>query len=220
MGLADREYMRDRCRHRAAADTVWNDAKGRVEADRSWFAAKNRGHDHQKGRWRPAPKVRVHPRSYVLLLLSAAVPLVSLYYEGKRSGWVPDSREEVAFPQTGEVMVNRAVDPTTAIASFRVVAADANAVAQLYRLSGEHVISVFVRKNDDVTTRVPPGTYQLRIAEGQCWFGPEHFFGNSMTFETAAEAMRFTRRQGNGIDLHRRPDGSLKTRPNFRDPTF
>ena len=42
--------------------------------------------------------------------------------------------------------------------------------------------------------------------------GPAHFFGSNTSYETVAELMSFEPRTGHIIDLHRRPDGNLKTR--------
>jgi hypothetical protein len=231
MGLADREYMRER-----AGQRIWNDRKGRVELDGSpaggaWFEAKNRGHDYQKGRWKPpargssgsSPLFRGSQARLqgFLLLLCAVAPLIGFYHVAKRQGWLGEWSQaaEIPFPASGSVTVNRAVDPRTARARFSVRTADANTVAQLYTLGGQHVLSLYVRANDDVTTNVPPGRYRLKIAEGQRWYG-ERFFGTSMTYETAVEDVILTRRQGFGIDLHRTPAGTLRTRPNFSSPSF
>lgn len=212
MALEDRDYMRER--HR----TVWVDKKGRAE----WFDPKNRGFDYQKrfGRRRSGQAVRMHPMQLWLVLLVLAGPLIGLYYEAKRSGWLPDSGTEVPFPSSGSVTVNRLIDPRSATSRLTVVTSDANAVAQLYTLAGDHVISLYVEKNDEVTTRVPPGTYRLRIAEGQRWQGPAKFFGSNMTFEEVAETMTFVDGGGAGINLHRQPYGNLPTRPKITTPSF
>src|SRR3546814_3144844 len=59
---------------------------------------------------------------------------------------------------------------------------------------------------------VPLGTFRLRLIEGQKWHGPVRYFGSNTSYETAAELMIFAPRAGHIIDLHRRPDGNLKTR--------
>lgn len=100
-----------------------------------------------------------------------------------------------------------------------VTTSNAHAVVQLFDPdSGRHVISVYVRKNDRATVAVPPGIYRMKIAEGQRWHGPRDFFGPSTTYETVADLMIFQPLGGNGIDLNRRPNGNLPTRPNWRGP--
>ena len=207
MGIDDRDYMRERYRLRAKAGTPW-------------FAEKNRGYDYQRGRYRPRTFDGGKVMRLLPLALSALLILIPAVGDLFRGGWLPDSREEMPFPASGDVTVNRSVDPATATARFRVVTADANAVAQLYTMTDEHIFSVFVRKNDDVTTMVPPGRYRLKVAEGQRWYGPDHFFGKSMTFEEAVKDVELEHRGGSGIDLNRRLDGKMPTRPKWDDPEF
>lgn len=65
---------------------------------------------------------------------------------------------------------------------------------------------------------VSHGTYRMRVIEGDKWHGPVKFFGPSTTYESIVKLMTFTRRHFGGIDLHRRPDGTLKTRVKIGDP--
>ncbi|WP_242121233.1 hypothetical protein [Sphingomonas lacusdianchii] len=241
MGLSDRDYMRERYRQRqglGAGKTQWNDKKARREELREghekavplgsaswvgkggpWFEAKDRGHDYQKQRYRPHPIVRPHPAQKWILLLSAITILIPAYREAKRSGWIPDSGPALAFPSSGSVTVNSAIDPRTATSRMPVVTDTANAVVQLFdRETDEHIISAYVRRQDSVTIPVPPGTYRMRVIEGDKWHGPVRFFGPSTTYETVVRPMVFTRQKGSGIDLHRSPTGTLHTRINITDP--
>jgi len=100
-----------------------------------------------------------------------------------------------------------------------VTAADANALVQLYDAKGEcHVLTVYIGKNSRVRLPVPAGTYQIRLIEGQKWHGPERFFGSNTAYETIAELMAFTPQSAHILDLHRRPNGNLKTRMVLTNP--
>nr|WP_246848371.1 hypothetical protein [Sphingomonas beigongshangi] len=154
-----------------------------------------------------------------ILLLSVLSLLYPMYREVKRGGWLPDREAAVPFPPSGSVTVNTAIDPHDATSRMRVVTASANAVVQLVDPGTDrHIISVYVRRDDDVTVPVPPGTYRMRVIEGDRWHGPVKFFGPSTTYESVVKLMTFTRRHFAGIDLHRRPDGTLKTRIKIGDP--
>ena len=222
MGLADRDYMRERSRQRQGAgfdQTRWDDFKARAEHDATWFEPKNRGFDYQKQRWRPTPIIRHHPAQKWIFLLSAVSFLFPAYREIKRAGWLPDWQETIPFPSSGSVTVNRKINPRSATSKLRVVTAAANAVVQLYDpASGVHMISVYVRKDDDVEIPVPPGTYRVQVVEGDKWHGKVKYFGSSTTTDTVVSTMTFARHASNGIDLHRRPDGNLPTRPNLFNP--
>ena len=198
MGLAERDYMRERA----------------GSARHAWPSKYDRALRQQRRR---AGASSARPQGQILLwVLMAAATVIGTYTDAKREGWVSDWRREVPFPNTGDVTVNADINPRTATSNFAVETANANAVAQLFTLTDEHIITIYVRKNSEVTTPVPPGKYRLKIAEGQKWYGPKRMFGHSMTDEEAVETVEITRRRGYGIDLHRRPYGDLKTRPNWR----
>lgn len=232
MGLADRDYMRERHRQRVGG-TIWNGKESRVELDDGvplgsagwiadtdeWFSGKGRGSGYRKMRWRPGRRSRPGAAHKWIIALSALTILIPAYREAKRSGRFPDLRPAVAFPRSGSVTVNCNVDPRTATARLRVVTDQANAVVQLYdRATDAHVISVYVRRDDEATVAVPPGEYRMQIVEGDKWHGPADYFGSSTTADTVIAAMRFERQAIHGIDLHRRPDGNLHTRPNLATP--
>lgn len=240
MGLDDRDYMRDRYRQRQGAapgKTQWNDKKARQEAvplgsaswiggggngsssggGGAWFDSANRGFDYQKNRSTPRP--RAHWAGKWILLLSSLTILIPAYREAKRSGWIPDRKAELPFPASGTVTVNDSVDPKTATSRIEVTAAQANAVVQLFdRKTDAHVISVYVNRNEDVSVPVPPGTYRMRIVEGDKWHGLTAWFGASTTYETVVRPMVFTRRESHMIDLHRSPGGNLHTSINITNP--
>lgn len=248
MGIDDRDYMRERYRQRQGltsekgfwgfgkaarqaraakakqaksvplGSASWVDEKSRVEFTDPWFATKNRGFDYQRSKTRYRGR-SPHLLQKCVLLLSAVSILFPAYREMKRGGWLPDMAPAVPFPPSGSVAVNKLVEPGSATSRMRVTAGPANAVVQLFDPgTDDHIISVYVRKEEDVTVPVPPGTYRMRVIEGAKWHGPVRFFGPSTTYESVARLMTFTRTHFSGIDLHRRPDGELKTRIKLGDP--
>jgi hypothetical protein len=223
MGIDDRDYMRDRYRkRRGLGGTRWNDKKGRSEHDGPWFSEKNQGFGYQKNRWRRKSSGAQRWRSAVaslipiLCLLTYVIPM---WRDMKRSGWIPDTDVEISFPESGSVTVNHSIDPRSATSSLKVVTDMGNAVIQLYDPATDtHVISVYVRRGDEVTIPVPPGTYRMQVIEGDKWHGPEKYFGSTTTFETVSRKMTFSDGHGSGIDLHRSRAGNLHTRTNFSAP--
>ena len=247
MGIDDRDYMRERCRDRHGklnGTTYWNDRKARVEQPQDkhgkavplgsaswiggggngsegtgWFDTASRGFNNQRHGYRPKRRGHPHPAQKWLFLLCVMPILIPAYREAKRSGWIPDRAAELPFPASGTVTVNNNVDPKTAISEIEVTAADANAVVQLFdRKTDAHVISVYVNRNEDVSVPVPPGTYRMKIIEGDKWHGLTKWFGPSTTYETVVRPMIFTRRTSRMIDLHRTPTGNLHTSINNPGP--
>jgi len=208
MGIDDRDYMRERQRARSGS-TRWNDRAGRVEG--AWFDPAIRSFDYQRGRWRGSR--RSSPVRYIPFALSLLLILIPLYGEAQRAGWLPDREAAMPFPESGSVTVARWAMHEPVSSFLTVETADSNAVVQLIDpTTGRHAISIYVSKNDRIRVPVPQGTFRLRLIEGQKWHGPVRYFGSNTSYETAAELMIFAPRAGHIIDLHRRPDGNLKTR--------
>lgn len=187
-----------------------------------WFEAKNRGHDYQRGRYRRRPvKSRQWVRSLrlaipVLCLLTYAIPM---FGDAKRGGWLPDFRSSIPFPESGSVEVAKNLSMKRVTSHLTVQTSDANAVVQLFDPdTDDHVLSVYVAGNDRVEVPAPRGTYRMRIVEGRKWHGPKEFFGPNTQFETVIKLLTFPKYGGHGIDLRRRPDGNLHTRPMITNP--
>lgn len=190
MGLADRDYMRERRRAESKAARV------------------NGG-----GGYRPSPRIVPHPWQKWIFLISAASILIPMYGEAQRKGWLPDFTASLPFPETGSVTVARTIERSTIKSTLTVEAGEANAVVQLFDpATNRHIFSVYVAGNNWISVPVPTGTFRMRLIEGQKWHGTARYFGPNTSYETVAELMTFEPRSGHIIDLHRRPDGNLKTR--------
>ena len=64
--------------------------------------------------------------------------------------------------------------------------------------SGRSVLTVFVRSGQQVDIRVPFGTYVVKYASGQKWYGYQHLFGPNTAYTKADKTFAF-RREGNQI---------------------
>ena len=216
-------------------DTVWNDKKARREASRSkdvpvgsasWIGrdcefddydrvaaayskrTQGRTATHVVSRKRPSSV----PRALIPILCLVGVDLPILA-DMRRGGWLPDFEQELPFPESGSVSVASNLPIATVRSRLSVVTSDANAVVQLMDPgSNRHALSVFVAANSRVDIPAPVGIWRMRVIEGQKWHGTRDFFGPNTQFETVAQLMEFSPARGNGIDLHRRLDGNLKTR--------
>jgi hypothetical protein len=64
--------------------------------------------------------------------------------------------------------------------------------------TGRSVLTVFVRSGHQVDMRVPFGTYVVKYAWGQKWYGYQHLFGPNTAYTKADTTFAF-RREGNQI---------------------
>jgi hypothetical protein len=83
--------------------------------------------------------------------------------------------------------------------------------------TGRSALTVFVRSGHQVDMRVPFGTYIVKYASGQKWYGYTHLFGPNTAYTKADSTFAF-RREGNqikgfSITLYTVEGGNLSTLP-------
>ncbi len=83
--------------------------------------------------------------------------------------------------------------------------------------TGRSALTVFVRSGHQVDIRVPFGTYVVKYASGQKWYGYKHLFGPNTAYNKADSTFPF-RREGNqikgfSITLYAVEGGNLSTLP-------
>jgi hypothetical protein len=83
--------------------------------------------------------------------------------------------------------------------------------------TGRSALTVFVRSGHQVDMRVPFGTYIVKYASGQKWYGYTHLFGPNTAYTKADSTFAF-RREGNqikgfSITLYTIEGGNLRTLP-------
>lgn len=162
---------------------------------------------------------RTTPLYWIMAALSVLGVCIPMLGDLRRGGWLPDRDPGMPFPETGSVSVASDLPMRTVRSRLTVVTSASNAVVQLvHPETDRHALSVFVAANSEVTIPAPVGIWRMRVIEGQKWHGNARFFGPNTQYETVAELMEFGHSRGNGIDLHRRIDGNLKTRQMLMGP--
>jgi hypothetical protein len=124
---------------------------------------------------------------------------------------------EQALPANGHVRPQVKASQT---APFRILTTG-NETHYLLKLeesgTGRSALTVFVRSGHQVDMRVPLGTYIVKYASGQKWYGYQHLFGPNTAYTKADSTFAF-RREGNqlkgfSITLYAVPGGNLSTLP-------
>ena len=126
----------------------------------------------------------------------------------------PFNEPELPLPQSGEAInySNR-----TPHAPFEIQsAAGTNYLVKLSDLySGEPVMTIFVRGGSPVNVDVPEGTYWVKYAAGEKWYGYDYLFGPRTGYSKASETFTFgndgRRYTGYTITLYKVRDGNLHT---------
>lgn len=79
----------------------------------------------------------------------------------------------------------------------------------------KEVCTVFIRSGQTVSLDVPLGTYKLKYATGEKWYGTKFLFGPETTYSVADKQFDFEMRRdhvsGYTVELILQPNGNLKT---------
>lgn len=142
-------------------------------------------------------------RGPVLLLLALALVVLAWW-------WWSDRRHEYrTFPPSGSVTVTTALRPGAATARLAIRAGSAKAIVQLLApQSGAHVLSIFLRAGDRRIVPVPPGTWRVRVIEGQAWDGPRRLFGAQTHIRRLPGLLRLVPGERPSLTLGSRESGS------------
>lgn len=219
MGLDDRDYMRDRARQRAGhfrkpIDMEFNYTTGRWEEPKPKRASR-----------RPTSKARTRGFRFLTpwTMSIAAVALLLSYYYIKTARELAGHANRAfyeqpqPFPQSGEFKV-RGAQARQATAHFAITAGDRNAVVELVRPDGTTVFMTFVRMNEMAGVLVPQGTWTLRLAVGETWYGEKYMFGYSGAFADSRRPIIIGPGEGRILDLRHVFNGNLETDPDWRVP--
>jgi hypothetical protein len=119
-----------------------------------------------------------------------------------------------ALPETGAVQ--RYTDKSNEAPLQIKTSSGSNYLVRLEDISsGKNIMEVFVRGGTTVDIEVPLGTYQLKYASGQTWYGPDHLFGPETAYNKADTPFQFyiedQRISGYTVTLYRVSDGNLTT---------
>ena len=129
------------------------------------------------------------------------------------------SKRALPLPLSGEYQ--RFYPPTiSALAPFKVSAKGAT-THYFVKLedwrTATPVVTVFVRKGEEVAIHVPLGEFRLKYASGTNWMGPEALFGLVTSSSTAMSPMIFrvegNQYRGHILELTPRISGNLQTAP-------
>jgi hypothetical protein len=76
------------------------------------------------------------------------------------------------------------------------------------------VLFLFIRSGESVSTEVPLGRYELRLADGGNWYGEEYLFGPTTSYSKADAELTFEREGGKiagyTLQLEKQVDGNLR----------
>jgi hypothetical protein len=117
------------------------------------------------------------------------------------------------LPYSGSV---RTYTSAERIAPFEIKAAQgSHYLVRLVDASHAPVLIVFVRRGTTVNVDVPLGTYEVRYASGESWYGYEYLFGPATAYSKADKTFTFevvgNQVSGFTITLYKVAGGNLRT---------
>ncbi len=126
----------------------------------------------------------------------------------------PPSYPEQALPYSGAI---RTWTTAERVAPFEIKAAQGShyLVKLVDAYSDAPVMTVFVRSGTTVEVEVPLGTYEVRYASGNTWYGYEYLFGPETSYRKADKTFTFevvgNQIRGFTITLYKVAHGNLHT---------
>lgn len=167
-------------------------------------------------------------RNYALLVLVIGVvtlawPLTQQHHAPDPHAAIP--RENLSFPPApkpsypavpirqgvqqvfvaGQRVAPLEIDTPSGSENYYVKLVDAS--------TGAPVMTAYIYGSQTFETTVPTGTYRVRYATGETWYGPDHLFGPQTSYSEATKDFAFTTDasgvNGYTIQLIRQLDGNL-----------
>lgn len=213
MGIADRDYMRERYLERQGlprAETRWNEQKARVDL----------GDDYFTGSWRT--RIRHHQARQkamlhaLLLAAGSAVVIAGVTHRADVMRGVETLWRHVgwsSFPATGTVSVSPGLRMDRVKSRLTLQGAADSAIVQLREpATGRHVMSVYVRPSERTTIAAPTGRFSVHFIRGSDWQDTQRFFGDATRHDQVIGTIDFTAAQGHILDLRLGPDSNLVVR--------
>lgn len=141
-------------------------------------------------------------------------PAPSTYAPPPPERVAPPSIPEEPLPYNGS---QRSFTTAERVAPFEIKAAQgSNYLLKLVNAyTSAPVLTVFVRSGTTVNIDVPLGTYEVRYASGESWYGDEYLFGPDTAYSKADKPFTFevvgNQVRGFTITLYKVPHGNLHT---------
>jgi hypothetical protein len=127
---------------------------------------------------------------------------------------VTPSYPEQSLPDSGSV---RTWTADERVAPFEIKASQGShyLVKLVHAYTNAPALTVFVRSGTTVAVDVPLGTYEVRYASGETWYGYEYLFGPGTSYSKADATFTFkvegNKVSGFTITLYKVPHGNLRT---------
>ena len=175
------------------------------------------------------PKVPIFQKvAFTLFALVFAGVILSTIFDKpakKRSTTSSPSNSQTFSPPTTKPAFDQPVKPLPSTGVISQVSGEApfqiktgiggNYYIKLCRSNGTCVLVGFIRGGSTLKTTVPLGTYELRYAVGDQWYGTEHLFGPSTSYHKAGKSFTFSlvgnQYSGYTVELIKQVGGNLRT---------
>jgi hypothetical protein len=203
MGIADRDYMRDRGKGNGI-NGPWRNGKLIIQPSPFSFLTK------------------ILFWVGIILLLTLGFQRLINAPSLSWKGIFPSKAPSIALPETGNVTLYQRGQSSPLVAKFTVIANSTSPeshhlVKLIDESTNESVLSVFVRNGETAAVKVPLGAYKINMAQGTRWHGETKMFGRDMLVTQGHTPLVFSASlnsvTGHILRLEGAIDGNYPTRP-------
>ncbi len=163
---------------------------------------------------RPTASYQAPARAYVPPAPAYTPPPAPVYTPPPAPVVLQPSYPEYALPDNGMTVVSTG---ERQIARFKVSAPEGAHywVKLVDATTSTPVVAMFVRAGSTAEVKVPVGSYVIKYASGNKWYGTTHLFGPDTAYGKANEPMRFWVEgniiHGHSMTLYKVRNGNLRT---------
>lgn len=122
---------------------------------------------------------------------------------------------EVPRPSSGLYSQNLYEQPAIAPLEIRSQSGSDYFVKVTNQYTGDDISTIYIRGGDTVSIEVPLGTYEIKYASGETWYGDQKLFGTQTSYSKADELFTFSdtgyQITGYTITLYQVVNGNLQT---------
>ncbi|WP_457748250.1 hypothetical protein [Sulfurimonas sp.] len=149
---------------------------------------------------------------YWLLIIGS---LIFFLYQNLSSNHITKNNyPAVAMPYSGQeqkFVSNESIAPLTIKTST-----GANYLVKIVDYySKSNIMTIFIKGGDTIKTKVPLGTFEIRYASGNHWYGYNHLFGDNTSYRKANQSFDFKntgyKTTGYTLTLYHVLNGNLRT---------
>lgn len=130
--------------------------------------------------------------------------------ENRNKQWYA-THASLSLPSTG-VLAKQFTNGTSPLEIKTSYSNEHYFIKMINALNGNTVAKLFIRSGDKIELNIPSGSYEIKYATGEQWYGETDLFGPNTSYSQAGQTFDFSSGYGYTIELIMQVNGNLHTK--------